>query len=261
MTRSGNSSFQIDQVPARLRAAVVSIQHLQAVDRYQAAYIFGSVARSESTASSDLDAHVLIDHENACASINHPVINGVKLDLTFLSFQQLSTRTRREIENGTRVPMVAESVIVFDKTGALTRLRASAQDARPKSCTPADYRGIQSAVFHANDKAERLLTTDPAGALLVMHISLNDVLKTHYQIHGRWQVSDKRLLADLRDWDPTLAALVERLVGTTDVGAKFTVWTEAIDYVMGPIGGRQTIADANCACDACHLDLAMLANE
>lgn len=255
-----NHSFQIEQIPERLRPAVLRIQHLQTVERYQAAYIFGSVARSESTAASDLDVHVIIDYENPCTNINHPIINGVKLDLTFLSFEQLSTRTQREIEKGARVPMVAESVTVFDKTGALTRLRASARHARPKLCTPAEYRSIQFAVFHANDKAERLLTTDPTGALLVMHISLNDVVKTHYQIHNRWQVSDKRLLADLRGWDPTLAGLVERLVSTTDVLAKFAIWTDVIDHVMAPIGGRQTIAGANCACDACHRDLAMLAN-
>lgn len=260
MTRSGNSSFQIDQIPARLRSAVLSIQHLQTADRYQAAYIFGSVARGEITAASDLDVHVLIDHENACASINRPIIKGVKLDLTFLSFEQLFTRTQREIEKGARIPMVAESAIVFDKTGALTRLRASAQDARPRSCTPAEYRDIRFEVVHANDKAERLMTTDPAGALLVMHISLTDVLNAHYQIRSRWQVSDKRILADLRDWDPILARLVERLVGATDVAVKFVVWTNVIDHVMAPIGGRQTIAGVECACNACQAGLAMLAN-
>ena len=252
------NACQIDQIPARLRPAVLGIQHLQTVDRYLAAYIFGSVARDESTAASDLDVHVLVASGDACANINHPIINGTKLDLTFLSFEQLSVRTQREIEKGTRVPMVAESVIVFDKTGALTRLRTSAREARPKACTPGDYHGIQQSIRHVNDKAGRLLTTDPAGALLVMHISLNDVLKAHYQIHSRWQVSDKRLLADLRTWDPTLAGLVERLVGTADVVAKFTIWTDIIDHVMAPIGGWQTIA--GCSCDACQRDLTMLAN-
>ena len=252
--------FQIDRIPARMRPAVLRIQHLQARDRYQAAYIFGSVARGEATAASDLDVHVVIEHDNPCANINHPVINSVRLDLTFLSFEQLATRTQREIETGARVPMVAESVTVFDKTGALTRLRGSAQRARPKPCTPAEYPGIQFGVFHANNKAERLLKADPAGALLVMHISLSDVLKTHYRIESRWQVSDKRLLADLRGWDPTLAGLVERLVSTTDVVAKFSIWTDVIEHVLAPTGGRRTIEGANCSCDACQRDVAMLEN-
>jgi hypothetical protein len=237
---------------------VLRIQRLRAAERYQAAYIFGSVARGE-TAPGDLDVHVLVDGDNPCAHINHPVVNGVTLDLTFLSFAQLAARTQAEIENGYRVPMVAESTIVFDSTGELTALRASARRARPKPCTPADLQSLRFGLFHANDKAERLLNTDPSGALLVMHISLNDIVKTHYRIHARWQVSDKRLLADLRGWDPALAGLVERLVGTTDVRTKFAIWTEAIEHVVAPLGGRHAIARTNCACAVCHQDLAMLA--
>lgn len=253
--------YDIVQIPARFRPAVLRVQQLQAADRYQAAYVFGSVARGDATPASDLDVHVLIDGENPCANISHPVIDGVRLDLSFFSFEQLATRTEREIAKGDRIPMVAESAIVFDKTGALFRLRASAQRARPKPSTTAEYQGIQFGIFHANDKAERLLGTDPAGALLVMHSSLNDVLKTHYRIHGRWQVSDKRLLADLRGWDPVMASLVEHLVGAADVAAKFARWTDVLDHVMAPIGGRQTIADVTCACEACRQDLAMLASE
>lgn len=251
-------SLQVDRIPAQFQPAVLRIQQLQAAERYQAAYIFGSVARGDPTAG-DLDVHVVVDDEKTCASVNHPIINGVKLDLSILSFGQLAARTEREIEKGERVPMVAESMIVFDKTGELTRLRASAQRARPGRCTPAEYRAIQFRVFHANDKAERLLTTDPPGALLVMHISLNDLVHAHYQIQGRWRISDKRLLADLRGWDPALATLVERFVCTADVRAKFAMWAQLIDYVLIPLGGRQTIVDMNCACLACHDDLAMLA--
>jgi predicted nucleotidyltransferase len=249
--------FNIDQVPERLRPAVLRIWDLCAVGRYQAAYLFGSVARHEASATSDLDVQVLTDRRNPCDTVNHPVISGVKLDVTFLSFEQLAARTQREIERGNRVPMVAESIVVFDKTGELTQLRASAQRAHPKPCTPSEHQAIQFGVFHANDKAERLLATDPLAASLVMHISVRDLLDTHYRIQGRWQISDKRLLADLRLWDPPMAALVERLVSTVEVRLKFAVWTEIVDYVMVPLGGRQAVADLNCGCVACRQDLAI----
>src|SRR4029078_715156 len=67
------------------------------LDRYQAAYIFGLVARSEAPVAADLDVQFRVDHKNRCAAINHPVINGVKLDVTFLSFDQLAARREREI--------------------------------------------------------------------------------------------------------------------------------------------------------------------
>jgi predicted nucleotidyltransferase len=253
--------LKADQIPARFRPAVLRIQQLHAVERFEAAYLFGSVARGDCTAASDLDIQVLVDHENPCANINHPIINGVKLDLTFLSFEQLAARTRREIEKGDRVPMVAESIVVFDNTGELTRLRASAQRACPKPCTPADCQAIQFLVFHVNDKTERLLTTDPSGALLVMHTGVGDLVNTHYRIQRRWQLSSKRVLVDLRGWDPAFATLLESFVCTTDVHAKFAIWTQIIDYVLTPLGGRQPIADMNCACAVCRRDLAMLTNE
>jgi predicted nucleotidyltransferase len=141
----------------------------------QAAYIFGSVARGETTTASDLDIHVLVDRDSQCANTNHPLINGVKLDLTCLSFAQLAARTQYEIEQGKRVPMVAESTIVFDHTGELTDLRASAQRARPKPCTPADHQSLQFGICHANDKAERLLTTE--GIILTLRAIVRDDLQ------------------------------------------------------------------------------------
>jgi predicted nucleotidyltransferase len=253
--------LQPDQVPARFRPAVERVQQLSVAERYQAAFIFGSVARGQATAASDLDVQVLVDQENACANINHPVIDGVKLDVTFMSLEQLAARTQREVERGERIPMVAESLVVFDKTGALTQLRASAQQARPKPCLPADHQLIQFLVFHANDKAERMLASDPLGALLVMHTSLNELLNAYYRIQSRWRVSDKRLLADLREWAPALAGLVERLIVTADAQAKFAIWSEIVDYVLAPLGGRQPIAENNCACTVCQVDLAMLSSE
>src|SRR6185295_5139324 len=100
--------LEIDQIPVRFRPAVRHVQDLSAVERYQAAYIFGSVARDDTTSASDLDVNVLADEESSCSSVNHPIIDGVKLDLTFWSWSRLVSRTQREIEKGERIPIVAE---------------------------------------------------------------------------------------------------------------------------------------------------------
>ncbi len=245
----------------RFQVAREQIGRLKADERYQAAFIFGSVARGDASASSDLDVQVVVDREESCAAINHPVIDGVKLDVTFLTFAQLAARTEREIERAARVPMVAESFIVFDKTGELTALRDAAQEARPKPCTPADVQAIQFGIFHAHDKAQRGLAADPLRALLVMHISVRHVLDAHYQLQRRWRVSDKRMLDDLRNWDPAVATLLEQLVTTSEARPKFAIWTKLVDYVTAPLGGRVAIADLNCSCRVCAQDLAALAKE
>ncbi len=199
----------------------------------------------------------LVD-DNQCPNINHPFIHGRKLDLTFLSFKQLEQRTQDESDRRKRIPMVAESVIVFDKTGDLTRLRAQAQQTQPKSFDPTRTQLVQFLAHHANAKVERHIAADPLTALLVMHTSLYDLLTMHYEIAGRWQLSDKRMLADLRLWDPTLATQVEELVSMSDAERKYAAWSRIVEHVLAPLGGRQSIEENNCACEVCRTDLATL---
>ncbi len=142
-------------IPARFAEAYRHVQRLERQGRYRGAFIFGSVARGAATARSDLDVKVLVEADNPCTNINHPVIGGVKLDLTFPSPAQLRRDTEREVARATRVPMLAESVIVFDKTGALEELRAWARRATPQRATPADYQLLRFSVYHVHSKVAR----------------------------------------------------------------------------------------------------------
>lgn len=244
--------------PERFRAAVQAIEGLQAYERYLGAFIFGSLARLEATDKSDCDVQVIVDEDNACTNINHPVIEGVKLDLTFLSLAQLKARTQQEMERHERLPMIAESVIVFDKTDQLLPLQEQAKQAQPIKTRDEELQFLQFMFFHGNDKVERNLEADPITALLVMHVGLNDFLHYHYQINQRWWVSSKRLLADLRSWDLPLALLLEQFVTTSDVQRKFACWSAIIDHILEPVGGRQPIAENNCDCAVCQRDLSTL---
>ncbi|GCE07605.1 nucleotidyltransferase domain-containing protein [Dictyobacter aurantiacus] len=244
--------------PERFHAAVQAIERLQFQDRYLGAFIFGSLARQEATDQSDCDVQVIVDEDNPCANINHPVIGGVKLDLTFLSLAQLKARTQQEMERRERIPMIAESLTVFDKTGQLSALREQAMQVQPWKARPEELQLLQFMFFHGNNKVERNLDADPVTALLAMHVGLDDFLHYHYQIQGRWWVSSKRLLADLRGWDPPLSQLVEQFVTTGELHAKFGYWSAIIDHIMKPIGGRQPIEENNCECAVCRHDLGVL---
>jgi len=240
---------------------LLAYQRLEALaqhQRYLGAFIFGSMARGDAGPQSDLDVKVVIDADNDCTNINHPHIDGVKLDITFISLNQLRRQTDAEIERGERVPMLAESIVVFDKTGALSRLKEEAQQARPKAMQSDEHQLAQFLIYHADNKVERHLVDDPLAALLVMHVSFYDILSIHYQIQGRWRLSDKRLLRDLRGWDPALATLVEQFVATCEAQPKYALWSQIIDYVLAPLGGRQPISENNCACPVCRADLALL---
>jgi hypothetical protein len=153
--------------------------------------------------------------------------------------------------------MIAESLIVFDKTQELANLQMQARQVKPGTIPADRLQFLQFMFFHGNDKVQRKLKADPITALLVMHLGLNDFLKYHYQLQQHWWVSSKRLLADLRQWDLALAQLLEQFVATSDVHAKFAHWSAIIDHILEPLGGRQPIAENNCACAVCQQDLAL----
>jgi predicted nucleotidyltransferase len=247
----------LSYIPARFQPAYQQIKQLELHERYLGAFIFGSLARGEATEASDLDVKVAIDADNPCHNINHPVIQGVKLDISFNSMTQLRQQIEQEIELRERIPMIAESIIVFDKTGELTAMRALAQQVHPRPLPEESYQFMLFIFYHGNDKVERNLERDPLTALLAMHVGLDEFLHYHYQLQQRWFVSSKRMLADLRSWDAALAQLLERFVTTCDVQTKYHYWSAIIDHILAPIGGRQPISENNCTCETCRRDLAM----
>lgn len=62
-------------VPERFHVAYRSIERLEQQDRCLAAFIFGSLARGAATEQSDLDVQVIVDEDNPCTNVNHPIIN------------------------------------------------------------------------------------------------------------------------------------------------------------------------------------------
>lgn len=245
-------------IPARFLPAYQAIKRLEQDKRYLAAFIFGSLARGEATEHSDLDVKVIVDEDNACFNVNHPIIEGVKLDITFHSLAQTKAQLEREMVERERVPMIAESLIAFDKTGELTKLQEQARQVRPKPVPPEEYQFMQFMFCHGNNKVERNLETDPITALLVMHVGLDEFIHWHYRLQQHWWVSSKRLLRDLRSWDAPLAHLLEQFVVTSELHEKFALWSAILDHILEPFGGRQPIAENNCHCEVCERDVSSL---
>lgn len=244
-------------LPERFAEACRHIQRLERQGRYLGAFIFGSVARGEATARSDLDVKVIVAADNPCTNLNHPVIGDVKLDLAFLSLAQLRRDTEQEVARAVRVPMLAESIILFDKTGALAELRDWARQTTPPRATPADFQLLRFLVFHVHDKVARAIESDPPAALLTMHLGLAELFDIDRRLQGRWEVSSKRRLPELRVVDPPLAGLVEAFVATADLQAKFRLWTNIVAHIARPLGSWAD-AENTCDCAVCRADLAAL---
>lgn len=47
------------------------------------------MVRGEQDKNSDFDVIVAVDKDNDCKEINHPIIKGLKLDISFRSLKQI----------------------------------------------------------------------------------------------------------------------------------------------------------------------------
>lgn len=248
----------LNSIPSRYKEAIDKIKSLSKYDNYLGAYVFGSVARGNTSINSDLDVNIVTVEDNPCPNINHPFLGGIKLDLNYLSIEQLKKLTKEQTQKNERISWIAESLIIFDKTGELKRMKREAQKVKPVKATKKDYQWIQFLVYHADDKAKRNLEADPYTALLAMSLNVNDILKFYFHINGKWWISNKRLIPELRMSDPKLADLLEKFVATSEVQTKYRYWSEIIDYVLEPIGGRENITENNCTCKNCQKQLSIL---
>ena len=245
-------------VPVRFRRAISAIKALEQGQRYEAAFIFGSVAEGTSTAKSDLDAKVIVDIDNPCKQVNHPRIDELKLDLTFLSMPQMRAFAADELSKGFREPNLARGLIVFDKTGDLTALKNSFEGVSAPRYQKVDHQWLQFMLYHATNKVERDLEEDPASALYSMHANIGEVLKIHYRLHARWWVSSKKILPDLRIWDAHLATSLENFLWAREPQEKRRAWQKIVEHVASPMGGIQPISENNCDCEICVVDLSTL---
>jgi hypothetical protein len=248
------------ELPMRLRPAYLALQRLEGHERYLAAFIFGPVARGVAIEQSNTDVFVIVDENRANYHLNRLMIGGIQLNLAFLTLEQFEERTRREIEHPPRMHLVtiAESIIIFDKTKKVHRLREEAQQLQPRIISAREQQVLQLMLFQCHKKAEHFLEEDPSTALLIMHMDLVNVLLAHYKQQQKWWVDPQHVLADLSTWDLQLAQLVRDFLATGEVYAKFQIWSAIIDYVLQPLGGHHPLPPQNCPCKRCQKDIALL---
>jgi hypothetical protein len=189
--------------------------------------------------------------------VQQPRIGGVKLDIAFMTMRQLERQTDDQIRRALRPAMIAGSLILFDKTGRLDVLREGCRNLTPSPLSESDLHWIRLAIRQVDAKVSDNMTRDPSTSLLAMHADLNELINSHYRLRQRWTVSSKKILGDLRQWDPAFADLIVEFVSTGDLNQKYAYWSAIVDYVSATVGGRAELSKS-CDCDACRRDLAAL---
>jgi hypothetical protein len=207
---------------------------------------------------------VIVDKKSSCRRVHHPYIEGVRLDLIFISLEQLEKITYQEIEQRQRIHQlsIAESMVIFDKTGSIRRMQEKARQLERSSVSQNEQYNIQCKVLHYHDVVERDRKNDPYRALLFMHTNLLEILSAHYRLQRKWGHSTQHILIDLRSWDTELTQLIETFVTADNMQVKFNLWSAIIDYVLKPLGGRNLLPPHDHRpCNRCQPALALLAGK
>ncbi|MBI2626739.1 MAG: nucleotidyltransferase domain-containing protein [Parcubacteria group bacterium] len=242
-------------------AKVFSIlKKLKDDERYRACLIFGSSVRGEFVKGSDIDVKVVVGGKDH-SELNHIRIDGIKLDISFNSIERLREDTEKELERAKRIPIVSESIVLFDKDGKLKDLIADAKKRRlPKKYSKSKHDWVRFVILNEDLKVKRHLHTDPVAANHVMHTGLRDILDMYYEIVGRWHTSNKKTLSDLKKWDPKLRDILTKILSAKNMDDKFTHWTKMIDHILNKLGGRIDIEKTGCDCKICQQDISHLRN-
>lgn len=245
----------LTKLPPNFQKAIKKLKSLKDHPQYTAGLIFGSTARGEITKNSDIDVILVTNSAKLCDNVSHPLLEGIKVDISFTNFSKLKQRNEEEIASAKRIPILAECIILFDKTGELHQLKKIAQKTKPKLLSKSKHQWIQFMILHATDKAKRHLKSDPLSSIYSLHSNIGEILKFHYQINRRWWVSDKRLIKDIETWDKKLHLFLISFLTSHKVDQKFSFWEKITGHILKPIGGPRKITEINCTCSICQKHL------
>jgi hypothetical protein len=168
--------------------------------------------------------------------------------------------TEEMMTHGSRKPWLYDAIILFDKQGRLQQLKERVlRAAQPLAGKTLDPDTVQFEMYYKYTKPRKYLRTAPETANLIMHMQLSQLLHFHYKLRRQWWVSDKNIFTNLAEWDPTMGKLLRDFVNEQVIEQKYRLWTEMIDYVLRPVGGRAFGRfEESCTCDLCQADIQRL---
>lgn len=215
----------------------------------EALALFGSVARNEPKYTSDIDVLVITtDEANGNGHVLHPIINAVKLDISFSSYTKFEKMMKDQASKVERIPMTGESKILFDKTGRLIKLRHFYFQSKPQLTD--QYRQFCKFMITHNNQKVINNKDNPTQLMFLIGTNLEDTLKSHYLLQGHWRIADKRILEDLKTWDLELNIITNELLNEPDSKNKLKLWTKLNKYIYKQ-NKITDVAETSCNCNAC----------
>lgn len=186
------------------------IKHLVKDPEVKGIAIFGSVARGDYDAHSDIELKV-IDKEIKKSKVSLIREEGVDFNIHFSP--SVNFKKRKKVKWRIKPPF-AESWIVIDETGELKELKQFDQKVSKRGREPLEE-GEKSSLQHRLIELIReckRFRNDPVTFFLLLSEFVVNALKLYYALNQIWWPGPKKVMRDIEDRDPDIASLIKKIV-------------------------------------------------
>lgn len=226
-------------------------------ENYASVVIYGSFT-SEQWKNSDVDLFVITFTEELPKPHTSKIeIDGIQFDVTFISTSQFISMVKGQVRSHSFKPQLVDSIIVFDKTNRIAALKEDvSKEASPAKKDLLDFFTVRYSLRDATEGIEKNLKDDPATSLLLMHTSLEILIKFFYRLNEKWQVPAKNTLAELEEWGGDFGKHIKALISENNVEKKFGIWNKLLEMIEDQMKtGNKTL---QCDCSKCQENLKSL---
>lgn len=238
-----------DLLPDGLLSAVVASTHGRILNdilrnlcddqNVAAVILYGSLARGDCTAKSDIDLQVLL--ENGPGKKQHFCIGDVEIDIGYdvASFAVVGAVVyRREYF----VKALGTGVLLYERTpGLIAESMAVAKmiyKNRPQyRQNPVGTLFMRYGLVNRLQEAERLCENDPVAAFYVLAVGFDNVIFSYDWYNNYWPAIKRKWLEELVTKDKYFCDLATEYLQATRLADRIKAYQKVLRYFLEPLGG------------------------
>jgi hypothetical protein len=204
---------------------------LQANENVLGIILFGSWARGNNRADSDIDLLVIVK-DGFKRTVE--TYEGFDFEMTFTT-QAGAIKFWSENPNDC-VDLWESGQVIFDRDGTIQRLQAFAIKLKTKGKAALDSNSRKHIIFDINDQLkgiDLLLENDPNTALLLLHKQVASLCNYYFDFNQLWTPAPKQILQTIQKSNPQLAGRIRDFYTLDgDLVVKWRLAREIADIIV-----------------------------
>lgn len=199
--------------------------------------LFGSIAKGQSHAYSDIDIYAVGDNEKD--RTERFLIDDIPVQVQWRSLQDF----REKLIYPKRVlPVLAEGIIIYDPKGYLKQFIPMAKAIYEKGPEPLNVRErtlLRGKLSDGLYEVEGLLICESGiCSLFLMDEVLYEALIGYYELNCWWKVSRKKMIKDIKSKEEELYRDIEEYFLENDLNIKMIKLRKIVNKVLSAAGGE-----------------------